>query len=64
MYKFVNNQLGKEAEKLIKKGWTPTKGKVSGNSIEFDNDCSSYVYYGNQSGRDADFAELIKMSQK
>jgi hypothetical protein len=64
MYKFVNHQLGKEAKNLIKKGWTPTKGKVSGNSIEFDNDCSSYVYYGNEAGRDADLAELIKMGEK
>jgi hypothetical protein len=61
MYKFVNQQLNKEAKKLVKKGWTPYKGKISGSSIEFDEDCSSYLYYGNTSGRDADLAELKNM---
>jgi len=64
MYKFVNFQLAKDADKLSKKGWNPTKGKISGNSIEFDEDCSSYLYYGNISGRDADLNELKKMLNK
>ncbi len=61
MYKFVNYQLSKDSAKLIKNGWEPRKGKVSGNSIEFDEDCSSYTYYGNVQGRDADLAELKRM---
>jgi hypothetical protein len=61
MYTFVNLELGKEAKKLVSKGWNPTEGKVSGNSIEFDEDCSSYLYYGNQQGRDNDLSELQKM---
>jgi hypothetical protein len=61
MYKFVNFQLAKDADKLVKKNWNPTKGKISGNSIEFDEDCSSYLYYGNVSGRDADLSELKRM---
>jgi hypothetical protein len=61
MYKFVNHQLDKDAKKLVKKGWSPSKGKISGNSIEFDEDCSSYLYYGNVSSRDADLAELENM---
>lgn len=64
MYKFVNQELGKSANKLVAKGWEPTKGKVSGNSIEFDEDCSSYLYYGNAQGRDADLSELNKMLNK
>ena len=61
MYTFVNFQLNKDANKLVKKGWKPGKGKVSGNSIEFDEDCYSYLYYGNVCGRDADLAQLEKM---
>ena len=64
MYTFVNSELRKEANKLISKGWNPSKGKVSGNSIEFDEDCSSYLYYGNAVGRDSDLSELVKMSNK
>jgi hypothetical protein len=64
MYTFVNPVLKKQANKLISKGWTPSKGKVSGNSIEFDDDCSSYLYYGNVQGRDSDLAELKKMLKK
>jgi hypothetical protein len=61
MYTFVNFQLNKDTNKLVKKSWKPSKGKISGNSIEFDEDCSSYLYYGNVSGRDADLAQLEKM---
>jgi hypothetical protein len=61
MYKFVNYQLAKDASKLIKNGCSPSKGKISGNSIEFDEDCSSYLYYGNVSGRDADLNELERI---
>jgi hypothetical protein len=64
MYTFVNSELRREANKLISKGWNPSVGKVSGNSIEFDEDCSSYLYYGNSVGRDSDLAELVKMSNK
>ena len=64
MYTFVNPVLKKQANKLISKGWVPSKGKVSGNSIEFDDDCSSYLYYGNVVGRDSDLAELLKMLNK
>jgi len=60
MYTFVNHQLGKDLSKLIKKAWNPSKGKISGNSIEFEEDCSSYLYYGNVQGRDSDLAELEK----
>ena len=63
MYTFVNLELRKEASKLVAKGWEPTKGRISGNSIEFDEDCSSYLYYGNLQGIDADLAELKKMFQ-
>ena len=61
MYAFINSELRKQANKLISKGWNPIKGKVSGNSIEFDEDCSSYLYYGNAVGRDSDLSELVKM---
>lgn len=61
MYKFVNFQLAKDANKLVKRGWSPTKGKISDNSIEFEEDCSSYLYYGNSSGRDADLIQLKLM---
>ena len=61
MYQFVNSKLKSDAEKIVKKGWIPTEGKVGGNSIEFDEDCSSYIYYGNVDGRDSDLAELRKM---
>jgi hypothetical protein len=36
MYIFVNQELKKDFDKLISKGWYPSKGKVSGNSIEFE----------------------------
>jgi hypothetical protein len=64
MYTFINLELKKEASKLIAKGWEPTKGKISANSIEFNEDCSSYLYYTNVQGRDADLAELKKMLSK
>lgn len=64
MYTFINPELRKQANKLISKGWNPSKGKVSGNSIEFDEDCSSYLYYSNAVGRDSDLAELKKMLDK
>jgi hypothetical protein len=64
MYSFVNPELKKHANKLVSKGWSPSKGKVSGNSIEFDEDCSSYLYYGNVQGRESDLAELKKMLKK
>lgn len=61
MYKFINHQLGKDLNKLLKNGWYPSKGKISGNSIEFDEDCSSYLYYGNSAARDSDFNELSRI---
>lgn len=61
MYQFVNTKLQKDVDKIIKNGWAPTKGKVSGNSIEFDEDCSSYLYYSNVDGRDSDLSELEKL---
>ncbi len=61
MYQFVNTKLQKDVEKIIKNGWVPTKGKVSGNSIEFDEDCSSYLYYSNVDGRDSDLSELERL---
>lgn len=64
MYTFVNPELKRQANKLVSKGWTPSKGKVSGNSIEFEEDCSSYLYYGNVVGRDSDLAELVKMFEE
>ena len=64
MYNFVNQTLKKEAKNLVSKGWTPMKGKISGNSIEFEEDCSSYLYYGNAVGRDSDLGELIKMFEE
>ena len=36
MYNFVNNNLKNDIYEIIKNGWVPLKGKVSGNSIEFD----------------------------
>jgi hypothetical protein len=61
MYTFVNSELRKEANKLISKGWSPIKGKISGNSIEFDEDCSSYLYYSNVIDRDSDLFELERI---
>jgi hypothetical protein len=61
MYTFINPELKKQANKLVSKGWNPSVGKVSGNSIEFDEDCSSYLYYGNVQGRDSDLSELKRM---
>lgn len=61
MYTFVNHKLKMDAQKLVNKGWIPSKGTVSGCSIEFDEDCSSYLYYNNDKGRDADLAELERM---
>lgn len=61
MYNFVNNNLKNDIDEIIKNGWTPLKGKVSGNSIEFDEDCSSYLYYSNVDDRDSDLAELNKL---
>ena len=61
MYTFVNTELKRQANKLVSKGWNPSVGKVSGNSIEFDEDCSSYLYYGNVQGRDSDLSELKRM---
>ena len=61
MYTFVNQQLGKDAKKVLASKMIPTKGKISGNSIDFDDDCSSYLYYSNTSGRDMDLVELNKM---
>jgi hypothetical protein len=61
MYQFVNTKLKSDVEKILKNGWVPTKGKVSGNSIEFDDDFSSYLYYGNVDDRDSDLNELEKL---
>ena len=61
MYIFVNQELKKDIDKLISKGWYPSKGKVSGNSIEFEEDCSSYLYYSNVIDRDSDLFELERM---
>jgi hypothetical protein len=61
MYNFVNNNLKNDIYEIIKNGWVPLKGKVSGNSIEFDEDCSSYLYYSNVDDRDSDLAELKRL---
>lgn len=61
MYTFINHKLKMDAQKLVTNGWIPGKGKISGNSIEFDEDCSSYLYYANDKDRDADLAELERM---
>ena len=61
MYTFINNKLKTDAQKLVNNGWIPSKGKISGNSIEFDEDCSSYLYYANDKDRDADLVELERM---
>lgn len=64
MYQFVNSKLKSDVDKILREGWIPSEGKVSGNSIEFDEDCSSYLYYKNKEGRDSDLAELKKILNK
>jgi len=59
---FNNAELRKTAAEIAGKGLRFEKGKVSGFSIEVEDpeteSFESYVYYGDEAGRDQDFKLL------
>ncbi len=57
-FRFNNNQISKEINEIIEKGYTVKAGTVSGNSIEVLENCQSYVYYENTKKRDEDLMNL------
>jgi hypothetical protein len=64
--KINNVSLRRDLEMILKSNFGISKGSISGNSIEVDENISTstYTYYGNVKQRDEDFNTLVNLKNK